>query len=78
MTFHTPTPLEIKAARERAKLSVAQAAKLVEFSRGAWHYWESGQRPMRPTTWRFFLGILENMQKNAEINKITVDRVNNS
>jgi len=41
-------PADIKAWRESAGLTQAQAAALIGYSVQAWEHWEQGRRPMRP------------------------------
>ena len=43
-----PTPADIKAWRESARITQAQAAALLGYSVQAWEHWEQGRRPMRP------------------------------
>jgi len=43
-----PAPSEIKAWRESARLTQAQAAALIGYTARAWENWEQGVRPMRP------------------------------
>lgn len=50
-----PTPEEVKAAREAAGLSQAQAAELVGLSnRQRWAEVERGQHRMHPAAWELF------------------------
>ena len=48
------TPDQIKAAREAAGLSTAQAAELVGVTQRAWQLWESGDRAMKKNLWDLF------------------------
>ena len=48
------TPDQIKAAREAAGLSTAQAAELVGVTQRAWQLWESGDRAMKKPMWTLF------------------------
>ena len=50
----SPTPAAIRKARERAKLSRADAAKLIYKSVRSWEKWEMGERPMDPAFWHLF------------------------
>lgn len=53
-----PTPAEIKAAREKAALTQAEAADLVRGSLRAWQNWESEEaenRRMHPGLFELFL-----------------------
>lgn len=50
----TPTPDQIRAARETAGLTQTDAADLVLGTLRAWQNWESGIRPMSPATWMLF------------------------
>ena len=50
-----PTPEEIRAARERAGLTQAQAAALVHSTLRAWQRYEAGERRMHPALWELFL-----------------------
>jgi len=43
-----PTSIEIKAWRESARLTQAQAAALIGYTARAWENWEQDVRPMRP------------------------------
>jgi len=49
-----PAPDEIRAAREAASLSRAQAAALVFCKTRAWDRWETGERKMHPAMWELF------------------------
>ena len=51
-----PLPAEIKAEREAAGLTQAQAGALVYSSMRAWQDWEAGARRMHPVFWLFFKG----------------------
>ena len=66
----SPTPLEIRAAREAAGLSQEAAAALIYKTRSAWAQWEaregaSNHRAMDPAFWELFL-IKTKQQKNPE------------
>nr|WP_285844084.1 helix-turn-helix transcriptional regulator [Ralstonia pickettii] len=50
-----PPPVEIKAARVRAGISQAAAAKLIYKTTRAWELWEGGKRRMDPAFWDLFL-----------------------
>lgn len=50
----TPTPDEIKAARQTAGLSQTAAAGLVHSTCRRWQTWESGQHAMHPGLWELF------------------------
>lgn len=49
-----PVPEEIRAAREVAELTQAQAAALVHCSPRAFEQWEAGERGMHPAFWELF------------------------
>ena len=51
----TPTPAQIREARESAGLSQTAAAALIYCARGTWAQWESGIRAMHPAMWELFL-----------------------
>ena len=51
----TPTPAQIREARESAGLSKTAAAALIYYARGTWAQWESGIRAMHPAMWERFL-----------------------
>ncbi len=52
----SPTPEDIKAAREVAGLTIAQAATTVHAaSYTVWQMWEKGRRKMHPAFWELFL-----------------------
>ena len=55
MEAFIPTPDEIAAARHKAGLTVVQCAALVHVTRGAWHKWENGDRPMPTGMWELFV-----------------------
>lgn len=54
MRCERPTPAQIRAAREAAGLSTAEAADLVGNTARAWQMWESGERGMQPIVWLAF------------------------
>lgn len=49
-----PTPEEIKAARQAASLTQAQAGALVHTTVRTWQQWEAGDRAMHPAMWELF------------------------
>jgi DNA (cytosine-5)-methyltransferase 1 len=49
-----PKPPEIRAAREAAGLTQAEAGELVHVSMRGWQQWEAGERPMHPAFWELF------------------------
>ncbi len=55
-SMKSPTPDEIKEAREAAGLTQAQAAnKIFSDSYRSWQNYESGDRAMHPAIWWCFL-----------------------
>ncbi len=50
----SPSPAEIKAAREACGLTQTQAATLVHVTLRAWQRWEAGDWPMHPAFWDLF------------------------
>lgn len=50
----SPTPAEIRKARERAKLSRADAAKLIYVSPRTWEKYELGTLGMAPAYWELW------------------------
>jgi DNA (cytosine-5)-methyltransferase 1 len=50
----SPTPKQIRAARERAKLSRQEAADLIYKSVRTWEKWENGERTMDPAFWELW------------------------
>lgn len=50
----TPTPTEIRAAREAAGLTQAAAAALVHTTGRVWRQWEAGDRKMHAAFWELF------------------------
>ena len=58
-----PTPLEVLAARTRAGLTQAEAAKLVYSSRRQWQRWEAGEHTMHPAKYRMFVEAVGGDQK---------------
>ncbi|UAN54736.1 hypothetical protein KGP26_29755 (plasmid) [Serratia sp. JSRIV002] len=51
----SPTPMEIRAARDSAKLTQSAAAALVHSAAGTWQQWEAGDRKMHLGFWELFL-----------------------
>ncbi len=54
MTFISPTPAEIRAARETAGITQSVAGELVCCQLRTWQQWESGDRKMPPGLWELF------------------------
>lgn len=50
-----PPPADIKAARLRAGISQAAAARLIYKTTRTWELWEGGARRMDPAFWELFL-----------------------
>ncbi|KAA1015986.1 helix-turn-helix domain-containing protein [Paraburkholderia panacisoli] len=50
----TPTPVEVRAAREAAGLTQAAAGALVHVDLRSWQRWESGERGMNLAYWELF------------------------
>lgn len=50
----SPTPADIKAARQAAGLTQTQAAELVHTKLRAWQQWEAGDRAMHAAFWELF------------------------
>jgi len=57
------TPEQIKAAREAAKLSTAEAAELLGITQRAWQLWEAGDRKMNKRNWELFIMKLSTKKK---------------
>lgn len=49
-----PSPEEIRAARETARLTQAAAGALLHTTSRTWQQWESGARSMHPAFWELF------------------------
>lgn len=49
-----PLKKDIKAAREGAGLTQANAASLLRCTLNAWQKWEYGERKMHPAFWELF------------------------
>ena len=47
----TPTPEQVRAAREAANQTQAEAAETIWKSEVTWRQWESGIRKMPPVAW---------------------------
>lgn len=62
----SPTPAQIRAAREAATLTQAAASKLVHVTSRLWQMWEAGEQKMHPGFWELF-NLKVTMQKNVEI-----------
>lgn len=50
----SPSPEEIKAAREAAGLSQTAAASILHSALRTWQHWETGDRKMHPGLWELF------------------------
>jgi len=50
----SPTPEEVRAAREATGLTQAKAAALVHTDARSWRRWELGERAMHPAFWELF------------------------
>jgi len=50
----SPTPAAIRAAREAAGLTQAQAAFRVHVDARSWRKWENGERAMHNAFWELF------------------------
>jgi putative transcriptional regulator len=50
-----PQPEQIRAAREQAGLTQAQAAALIGYTMRAWQEWEAGNRGMRRALLELFI-----------------------
>lgn len=50
----SPTPADVRAARESAGLSQSQAAALALVSTRAWIKWESGENAVSLPAWTLF------------------------
>jgi DNA-binding transcriptional regulator YiaG len=50
----TPTPAQIRAARQAAGLTQTEAAALIHSTYRAWQEWEGGRRRMHPGLWALF------------------------
>jgi putative transcriptional regulator len=50
----TPSPDEIRAAREAAGLSRPDAARLIHATGRTWEKWELGAQRMHPGLWALF------------------------
>lgn len=49
-----PEPTDIIAARKKAELSAAQAARLVYVDSRTWRRWEAGEKQMPEGAWELF------------------------
>ena len=54
-TMKSPSPKEIKDARERLGLTQTQASVIIGATLRAWQYWEAGERKMDQAKWELFL-----------------------
>ena len=50
----TPSPADLRAARESLGLTQAEAASTALVSLRAWIKWESGERPISAPAWALF------------------------
>ena len=53
--FRSPTPAEVRKAREKAGLTQAEAGELIGASMRAWQNWEYGKRNMPAAKWELWL-----------------------
>lgn len=53
--MNSPTPEQVRQAREELALTQTQAAALVHRTLSAWQRWEYGERAMPVGTWELFL-----------------------
>lgn len=67
----TPSPDEIRAARDAAGLSRKDAAWLVHASEHSWTKWESGERRMHAAFWELFV---RKIQGRIPARELTVRR----
>jgi putative transcriptional regulator len=58
-----PTKGEVRAARNAAGLTQAEAAALVGFTARAWQAWELGQNSMRPAILRNFEALTKKKER---------------
>jgi DNA-binding transcriptional regulator YiaG len=58
----TPSPEEVRAARELAQLTQKEAADLIHCTESGWQKWELGERRMHPAFWDLFGRVLEERQ----------------
>lgn len=66
----SPTPAEVRAAREAAGLTQTEAARLVHGTLRGWQGWEAsptdpGARRMHPGLWELFCGKVAARQVDA-------------
>lgn len=56
MRADSPTPAEVRSARDQAGLTQAQAAELAGYgAQSRWAELEAGRRTIDPWRWRYFL-----------------------
>ena len=60
------TPEEVKAAREEAGLTQAEAAALVYIAKNTWQKWEYGERRIDEGTFELFMIKTKAMQELSE------------
>ena len=61
-----PPPDTIRAAREVAGMTQAQAGAVVYSSMRAWQQWEAGERRMHPAIWELYVTkVFYNRKKSA-------------
>jgi DNA (cytosine-5)-methyltransferase 1 len=51
----SPSPVEIRAAREAAGLTQTEAGALIYAALITWQQWEAGKRRMHAAFWELFL-----------------------
>ena len=51
----SPSPAEVRRAREKAGLTQAKASALIGATLRAWQYWEAGERKMPAAKWELWL-----------------------
>lgn len=50
----SPTPSDIRAARQSAGLTQTDAGALIHCSANTWYQWEAGERNMHAAFWELF------------------------
>ena len=66
----SPTKEELIAARERADLTPADAAKLIYSTTKSWERWEAGERTMHPAMFELFELKAARIQTNGRVRSI--------
>lgn len=70
MSSSSPTPAEVRAAREAAGLTQTEAGAVIYCSLRGWQDWESGARRMHPAFFELFRRKVQRRSSAKELSRI--------